>query len=84
MTRRDSLVTITIPTAISGISRAQNKRFYRSTRLTPPINLIDTGQGPAPDPQATMLRAHHLQQDYTLSDPEMEEALMEGSAMRGF
>jgi len=37
------MVTITIPTAISGISRAQNKRFYRSTRLTPPINLIDTG-----------------------------------------
>jgi IS5 family transposase len=31
-----------------------------------------------------MLRAHLLQQDYTLSDPEMEEALMEGSAMRGF
>ena len=44
MTRSDSLVTITIPTAISGISRAQNKLFYRSTRLTPHINLIDTGQ----------------------------------------
>ena len=43
MTRRDSLVTIKVPTAISGISRAQNKRFYRSTRLTPAINLIDTG-----------------------------------------
>ena len=38
------MVTIKVPTAISGISRAQNKRFYRSTRLTPPINLIDTGQ----------------------------------------
>jgi hypothetical protein len=38
------MVTITLPTAISGISRAQNKRFYRSTRLTPAINLIDTGQ----------------------------------------
>ena len=37
------MVTIKVPTAISGISRAQNKRFYRSTRLTPPINLIDTG-----------------------------------------
>ena len=44
MTRRDSLVTIKVPTAISGISRAQYKRFYRSTRLTPHINLIDTGQ----------------------------------------
>jgi transposase len=44
LTRSDSLVTITIPTAISRISRAQNKRFYRSTRLTPHINLIDTGQ----------------------------------------
>jgi hypothetical protein len=42
--RRDSLVTIKVPTAISGISRAQNKRFYRSTRLSAPINLIDTGQ----------------------------------------
>ena len=40
------MVTIKVPTAISGISRAQNKRFYRSTRLTPPINLIDTGQVP--------------------------------------
>lgn len=38
------MVTIKVPTAISGISRAQNKRFYRSTRLTPHINLIDTGQ----------------------------------------
>ncbi|MCP9823782.1 hypothetical protein KBZ22_14135, partial [Cyanobium sp. L1E-Cus] len=39
-----AMVTIKVPTAISGISRAQNKRFYRSTRLTPHINLIDTGQ----------------------------------------
>ena len=37
------MVTIKVPTAISGISRAKNKRFYRSTRLTPHINLIDTG-----------------------------------------
>jgi hypothetical protein len=40
------MVTITIPTAISGISRAQNKRLYLSTRLTPAINLIDTGHPP--------------------------------------
>ena len=44
MTRRDSLVTITIPTGFSPIRRHQKNRVYRSTRLTPPINLIDTGQ----------------------------------------
>jgi hypothetical protein len=49
------MVTITIPTAISGISRAQNKRFYRSTRLTPPINLIDTGH-PRPANAAALLK----------------------------
>jgi len=44
LTRRDNLVTIPIATAISGNSRAQNNSPYRSTRLTPPVNLIDTGQ----------------------------------------
>ena len=43
MTRRDNLVTITIPTAFSGIRGDQGNGFHRSTRLTPPINLIDTG-----------------------------------------
>lgn len=41
--RRDNLVTIPTPAAISGTSRAQNNSPYRSTRLTPPFNLIDTG-----------------------------------------
>lgn len=45
MTPDDSLVTIPIPAAISCSSRAQNNCFYRSTRLTPPVNLIDTGHG---------------------------------------
>ncbi len=44
MTRRDSLVTITTPTAFSPGSSSQNNRLNRSTRLTPHINLIDTGQ----------------------------------------
>jgi len=43
LTRGDNLVTIPIPTAISGTSRSQNNNPYRSTRLTPPVNLIDTG-----------------------------------------
>ena len=42
--RRDSMVTIVIPAAISGLSRARNNCLYRSTRMAPPINLIDTGQ----------------------------------------
>ncbi|QNI69422.1 putative transposase domain protein [Cyanobium sp. NS01] len=44
MAHRDSLVTILIPADVSGLSRARNNSFYRSTRLTPAINLIDTGQ----------------------------------------
>jgi len=36
-----------------------------------------------PDPQATM-RVHVLQQGYSLSDPEMEERLIEGPTMRRF
>ena len=48
MTRRDSLVTITIQTAFSGIKRARKGHVYPSTRLTPPINLIDTGQPAEP------------------------------------
>ncbi len=44
MTRRDNLVTIPTPPGISSIRRRRNHHPYRSTRLTPPINLIDTGQ----------------------------------------
>jgi len=51
VTRRDSLVTIPMPAAISGLSRAQTNGFYRSTRLTPPINLIDTGHASLPPGQ---------------------------------
>jgi len=45
LTRRDNLVTILYPTAFSGASRTQNSQPYRSTWLTPPINLIDTERG---------------------------------------
>lgn len=48
LTRGDSLDTITIPTGISPIRRHQENHVYRSTRLAPRINLIDTGQS-APD-----------------------------------
>jgi transposase InsO family protein len=44
LTHRDNLVTITISTAFSRIRGDQGAWFHRSTRLTPPINLIDTGQ----------------------------------------
>jgi hypothetical protein len=43
LTHRDNLVTITISTAFSRIRGDQGAWFHRSTRLTPPINLIDTG-----------------------------------------
>jgi putative toxin-antitoxin system antitoxin component (TIGR02293 family) len=44
LTHRDNLVTITISTAFSRIRGDQGAWFHRSTRLTSPINLIDTGQ----------------------------------------
>jgi hypothetical protein len=44
LTPDDNLVTITFPAAISSTSQAGNDPVYRSTRLTQPINLIDTGQ----------------------------------------
>jgi IS5 family transposase len=40
--------------------------------------------GRPPYPLATMLRIHLLQQWYSLSDPAMEEALIEVSTMRRF
>jgi IS5 family transposase len=40
--------------------------------------------GRPPDPLATMLRIHLLQQWYSLSDPAMEEALIEVPTMRRF
>ena len=63
MTRRDNLVTITIPTAFSGIRGDQGNGFHRSTRLTPPINLIDTGQ-------AAALRHKLIFEGRNLYDPE--------------
>ncbi len=36
------------------------------------------------DQQATVLRIHLLQQGYSLSNPEMEKALIEGPTMRRF
>jgi hypothetical protein len=47
LTPDDNLVTITFPAAISSTSQAGNDPVYRSTRLTQPINLIDTGQAGA-------------------------------------
>ena len=40
--------------------------------------------GRQPYPMATMLRIHFLQQWYALSDPAMEEALIDTAAMRRF
>ncbi len=40
--------------------------------------------GRPPSPLATMLRIHFLQQWYALSDPAMEEALVDTPVMRWF
>ncbi|MEY3930905.1 MAG: hypothetical protein RLZZ516_2615 [Cyanobacteriota bacterium] len=40
--------------------------------------------GRPPDPLATMLRIHLLQQWYSLSDPAMEEGLIEVPTMHRF
>lgn len=78
-------------------AKKQTKRpkFLSKMELMVPcqalIDLIETHYpkastqgGRPPYPLATMLRVHLLQQWYSLSDPAMEEALIEVSTMRRF
>lgn len=52
--------------------------------IEPHYSKISKKGGRPPYPLATMLRIHLLQQWYSLSDPAMEEALIEVSTMRRF
>jgi IS5 family transposase len=52
--------------------------------IEPHYSKTSSKGGRPPDPLATMMRIHLLQQWYDLSDPAMEDALIEVPTMRRF
>jgi IS5 family transposase len=68
----------------TGKKQTKREKFLSEMEAVVPYPKISKKGGCPPDPLMTMLRIDRLQQWYSLSDPAVEEALIEVPTMRRF